>query len=208
MAWYEWFSNFYDVSLEGLYLPHRERAFERIKPFDRALLVPCGTGQDLVHLQAKVAPGGSIVGVDLSPAMVRRTVARVDREGWSNVETVVGDATQLPDAITDGPPFDLVVCSLGLTVVPDYMGVFEQGFSVLRPGGQMIIFDVWAEHRTFQTWQVELIARAKLDRKVWEALEAVAEDFQLTFLDGAKPSTFGGRLFVASGIRPDPALQD
>jgi demethylmenaquinone methyltransferase/2-methoxy-6-polyprenyl-1,4-benzoquinol methylase len=185
--------------LERLYAPHRAVAFELFAPCERALVVPCGTGQDLPYAHASLTSDGRLVGVDLSPGMVARAEERVAEAGWDNIEILEGDATQLGDVVRGRGPFDLVVCSLGLTVVPDYEAVFESAWQLLRPGGQMVIFDVWAEKRTLQTWQVEKIARADLDRKVWEPLERVATDFDLRFLEDAKPSKFGGRLFVAAG---------
>lgn len=195
MAWYSWFSHMYDASLERLYAPHRAVAFADLEPAERALVVPCGTGQDLPFL---VERADAILGVDLSPGMLQRAQARVDREGWTNVELAERDVLAV-----EGEVFDLVVWSLGLTVVPDHEAALAHTWSLLRPGGRMVIFDAWAERRSFQTWQVELLARAHLDRKVWEPLEARAEDFSLSFLDDASPGTFGGRLLVARGRKAD-----
>jgi ubiquinone/menaquinone biosynthesis C-methylase UbiE len=196
VAWYSIFANFYDGALERLYAPHRETAFASLPDFERALVVPCGTGQDLPHL---IDRGQWIVGVDLSRGMLARARERVAAKRWDGVTLLEGDATQLDGLLADHPAFDLALCSLGLTVVPDYEAVVHSAWSRLRPGATMAIFDVWAETRTFQTKQVELLARADLNRKVWEPLEAIADDFELRFIDEAKPSMFGGRLFIATG---------
>lgn len=199
MAWYSVFSKLYDATLEKLYAEYRSEAFSGLPPFDRALVVPCGTGQDFPYLRAASATG-RIVGVDLSPGMLEMARRRVRSAGWENVDLVQGDAREL--AMLAEPGFDLVVCSLGLTVVPDYEEVFDAAWSLLAPRGTFVIFDVWAERRTLQTYQVELIARADLSRRVWLPLEQRATQFELRFHD-ARRSVFGGRLFTARGTRPD-----
>ena len=201
MAWYSFFSRFYDRSLERLYLPHREDAFGPLDAFANAIVAPCGTGQDIPHL-LRASPRATVLGIDLAPGMIARARERAAANGWANVDLRLGDITQAHDIAQDCAPFDLGLCSLGLTVVPDHVAAFDSVWRLIGPGGRMVVFDVWAEKRTFQTRQVELIARADLNRKVWAPLEEVSDDFELRFIDDASPSTFGGRLFVATGRKP------
>ena len=49
---------------------------------------------------------------------------------------------------------------------------------------------------------VNLVARAEIQRRFWEPLEAVAEGFERRELPG-RPE-FGGQLFLAAGRRPTP----
>lgn len=193
MAWYSWFSHTYDGMLERLYSPHRAVAFRDFGHAERVLVVPCGTGQDLPFV-ADLAD--EVVGVDLSAGMVRRAEQRVARAQWSHVSLHHADIMDF-----DHADFDRVVWSLGLTVVPDFEAAFDRTWHLLRPGGRMLIFDVWAEQRTFQTWQVEKLAQADLNRRVWEPLEQRATNFSLSFINEAKPRSFGGKLFVASGSK-------
>ena len=80
----------------------------------------------------------------------------------------------------------------------DWETVLEEAWQSLVPGGQLVIFDVYAERRVPQSWWIEFIARADRSRRVWEPLEARASEFQLDFLPGS-PHLHGGRLLLAVG---------
>jgi ubiquinone/menaquinone biosynthesis C-methylase UbiE len=59
-----------------------------------ALDVGCGPGTDLDELAAGVSPAGSVIGLDIDPAMVDE--ARRFAEHRSNVEVRLGDAHAMP----------------------------------------------------------------------------------------------------------------
>lgn len=193
---YETFSLFYDPAIERIYAPFRERIADEacLQATDRVLDLACGTGQGLSALAQRV-PDGEVIGLDLSPGMLRRARARVERAGWSHVTLVEGTI----DAV-DGE-LDAVVVALGLSAMTGFEEVFEATWARLRPGGRYVIFDVHAERWVPQKTWVELLAGADLDRRVWEPLHAVAEDARLTWLDGSV-HVHGGRLLLASGIKP------
>lgn len=204
MGWYSWFSTFYDQSLERLYAPWRERMMAHVEGRPARILdVACGTGQNFPFLLSARAEGGELVGVDLDPGMLGQARRRVEKAGWEGVTLKEADVRHLSREVDQGAgAFDLVVCTLGLTVVPEWESVFEAAWDLVRPGGQAILLDVWVDRRTFQTWMVERMARADLDRQVWGPLEARAEGFVREVYDEAKPGTFGGQLFTAVGRKP------
>jgi len=199
---YDVFALFYDASIERVYRPSRERVAETLRPdVGPSVLIPaCGTGQDFAPLRTRLGGGSArLVGVDFSAGMLRRARKRVDREGWQNVTLVEADARTV-DAEKLGPPFDHVVCSLALSVVPDWQRVVEHTFDQLRPGGQFTIFDVHADRRVAQTLCTEWIARADLSRKPWEPLENLSTRFTLDWQPGS-PHLHGGRPFIATGFK-------
>lgn len=201
--WYNAFSYVYDALLERTYRGSRAQVVTRIHPDrgKRIVDLACGTGQNFPHLLGR-DPSARLIGFDASPGMLRRAVRRAERNGWPNVEVMQGDARSADlRKLVDFEP-DLVVCTLGLSAIPDWTRVFHRFFEVLAPGGQFVIFDVHAEKRVPQTWWVELVARADLARRVWQPLEEVTTDFVLEYLPGS-PHVHGGRLFVASGSKPD-----
>lgn len=102
------------------------------QPGERVLDVGCGRGAALLRLAERVAPGGTAVGVDLSPRMVdhaRETAAQAAVE----VEVRVGDAMD-PDVVG---PFDVVVSSAVLFFLPDPAGALRRWRSLLAPGGRI-----------------------------------------------------------------------
>ncbi len=211
MGWYEYFSHGYDLATERVYRSYRDKAVTRLDPGvgTTVLDLPCGTGQAFPQLLERLGDEARIIGIDGSAGMLARARRRVARCGWQEkVALIEADARTIERehlrTTTSGVgQVDYVVSFLGLCVLPDWESVFEKMFGFLRPGGQFLIMDVWAEKRVPQTLWVELVARADLRRKVWEPLEACSENFELQFLAGS-PHIHGGRVFAATGRRPLP----
>lgn len=90
-----------------------------------------GTGLDYPWLPA----GADYVGVDLTWAMLRKAALRPD---GGRVRLVQGDAMQLPFA---NAVFDQVIMHLILAVVPEPSRALSEAARVLKPGGQILIFD-------------------------------------------------------------------
>ena len=70
--------------------PLRRQAIDRLdlKEGDRVIDVACGTGVNFAQLVADVGLSGAVVGVDLSPQMLRRARERVASAGWQNVSLI------------------------------------------------------------------------------------------------------------------------
>ena len=199
MTWYDLFALIYDPTTEAVYRPHRARVARVLElPATPTVVdLACGTGQNFPELSKRVGLDGRIVGVDASAGMLARAAKRVRKGGYANVDLVHADAREFsPEG-----PVDAIVCTLGFSALPDWETVMARAWDQLAPGGQLVIFDVYAERRVPQTWWTELIARADLSRRVWEPLEARATGFELEFLPGS-PHLHGGRLFLAAGSKP------
>lgn len=125
-------------------------AFERLEPLLeeyglelsglRALDFGCGTG---LLTEAMAPQVQEVVALDLSPKMIEALDRKVEREGWTNVLTVVGtldgSRTQRP-AIFEAP-FDLIVCSSVCAFLPDYPAAATALCGLLVPGGVFVQFD-------------------------------------------------------------------
>ena len=203
--WYDFFSLFYDRSLERLYRRSRSEAIAELgaMPGCCVLDVACGTGQNFPFLLQDVADG-TIVGVDASTGMLRRAQKRIEENGWSNVHLVCGDIHHFTESrlfeIVKRRNVDYVICSLGMTVIPEWEAALRHCYSLLATGGRIALFDVYASKRTFHTRFGEIVARSDVSRQFWYPLEEWTSDFSLIQLEGS-PKTFGGNLFVASGTK-------
>jgi ubiquinone/menaquinone biosynthesis C-methylase UbiE len=101
----------------------------------RVVEIGCGTGAISRALASR--PGiGEVTGVDPSPAFVDR--ARGQAAGIANLSFQQGDGRDLP--LPDAS-FDLAVLHTVLSHAPDPQDVLAQAFRVLRPGGQLAVFD-------------------------------------------------------------------
>ncbi|MEW5926057.1 MAG: methyltransferase domain-containing protein [Gemmatimonadota bacterium] len=85
----------YRVAGTGRHRPHAVAALQ-LRPGDTVVDMGCGTGLNLHLLRAAVGPGGRVVGVDLTDAMLERARRRIERAGWDNVEVVEADLAGTP----------------------------------------------------------------------------------------------------------------
>ncbi|MBB3664049.1 ubiquinone/menaquinone biosynthesis C-methylase UbiE [Prauserella sediminis] len=110
------------------------------------LEVAIGTGRNLPFYPRD----SRLSGVELSPAMLARARARAGELG-RDVQLVEGDAQALPfrDAA-----FDTVVCTLGLSSIPDDRVAVAEMHRVLRPGGHVVLLGhVASPHRPLRGLQ-------------------------------------------------------
>jgi len=97
----------------------------------RILEVAIGTGRNLPFYPAEAA----LTGIDLSGRMLAAAGRRAKELGI-DVNLCLADAQALPfpDAC-----FDTVVCTLGLSSIPDDNAAVTQMYRVLRPGGRLLL---------------------------------------------------------------------
>ena len=121
------------------------RTVERLdlRPGERILDVPCGSGASVVVAAQQVLPGGAVVGIDFAEQMVAISREKADGAGLANVDLSVADMTTLDPSRLE--PFDVVVCSLGLFFADDMPGLLRSLVALLRPGGRIGVA-VFGEH--------------------------------------------------------------
>ena len=120
-----------------------------------ALDVACGPG-----LLAKAfAPYvREIVGVDLTPAMVKKAAAIAREATLSNECFEVADALRLPFAAN---ALDLVVTRLALHHMPDPSAAVREMARVLRLGGRLGVFDMTTSEITEESAYHNLVERLR-----------------------------------------------
>jgi SAM-dependent methyltransferase len=101
----------------------------------------CGTGASALPAARAVGPTGSVLGIDLTPALVDVARAHAARDGLTQARFVAADVTtfQQPPASVDA-----VVSVFGLFFAPDVAAVLARAWSWLRPGGRLVS-TVWGE---------------------------------------------------------------
>lgn len=126
---------------EELFLPAlfaawapRMVAAARLRPGMHAIDVACGTGVLAVEAAKAVSPDGSVVGLDLNPAMLSVARGKPAQVDWRQ-----GPAEALP--FPDGH-FDAAMSQFGLMFFADKPKALAEMWRVLRPGGRLAIA-VW-----------------------------------------------------------------
>lgn len=206
MKWYDIFSNFYDSSLEGLYFESRKKAVELLDLKSGQVLIDiaCGTGANFKHIKANNADL-EIYGTDFSEGMLRKGKSLIKKNDWNDITLFQADARELTTdyikkKFKKGIRFDRIICFLGLSVIPGWEKALDKMLDLLEENGRIVIVDVFAEKRTFNTWLVEKFAKAELNREIWQTLETKTTDFSCEYLP-IKERKVGGKLFVASGLK-------
>ena len=123
---------------------------------EKVVDVGSGAGLDAVVAAGAVGPRGAVVGVDMTPAMLKRATELATSLGFDHLEFREGLAEDLP--VADGWA-DLVISNGVLNLVPDKVGAYREVFRVLRPGGRIQIGDVCVER--------EVPEAAKRDIDLW-----------------------------------------
>jgi ubiquinone/menaquinone biosynthesis C-methylase UbiE len=109
----------------------------QVRPGERVLDVGCGPGRLAMVFAERVAPAGSVDGIDAAAEMINRASARARRRGMP-VAFQVALAQQLP--FVDAT-FDAVACTLALHHVADddQLNAVKEMYRVLKPGGRLLI---------------------------------------------------------------------
>lgn len=175
---------FYDAAIGQVTRTARQRSLAALPAeAGRVLLAGVGTGLDLPHLP----PQHRYVGLDLTHAMLRRTLPRAGHVDFAPVQ---GDAQRLPFA---DATFDHAVLHLILAVVPNPAHCFAEIARVVRPGGSVLVFD-----KFLRRGQPALMRRLfnPLMRRVATRLDVVFEDLLVAApslaLDHDLPALAGG----------------
>ena len=155
---------FYDAFLTAATRGPRKRSLAALAdgPPRDVLLLGVGTGLDLPHLPAH----HRYVGIDLTAAMLVR--ARPRASGLHFVP-LRGDVQRLP---FHNASFDSIVLHLILAVVPEPALCLAEAVRVLKPGGQLLVFDKFLR-RGEAGWKRLL---NPLTRHVASRLDVVFED--------------------------------
>jgi demethylmenaquinone methyltransferase/2-methoxy-6-polyprenyl-1,4-benzoquinol methylase len=195
--------------------PHRALRLRAIRalglrPGDRVIDIACGTGLNFPLLEEVIGPGGRIVGVDMTDAMLARARDRVTANGWRNISLVHAEAAEF-----DFPAeVDAILSTYALTQVPECAEVIARGAAALSGGGRWVVLDLKVPGNTPE-WVAQLgttIVRpfAAIDewimRRPWEVIRAAMQE---KLADVSWTELFFGTAFLGAGSRGlEPSAAD
>jgi demethylmenaquinone methyltransferase/2-methoxy-6-polyprenyl-1,4-benzoquinol methylase len=172
-----------------LYRPGRIAAIEalRLEPGDRVLVLGSGTGLDLPLIAAAVGSSGTIVAVDDSAAMLRRSGRRArgvlgrPRPGWPVVRLVLADLTRAASVLPPGmTSVDAVLAVNTLSLIPAWRAAWAAGVAAARPGARVAVADIGVpapQRPVLAAWSrwISAVGLGDLTAQPWTAVEDDAE---------------------------------
>jgi ubiquinone/menaquinone biosynthesis C-methylase UbiE len=132
----------YDLPISHFFGKYKKMAFNEssLKSGDRVLVFCCGTGLDFSYILKKIGSDGKIVGVDFSSEMLKIAEKRVKRKKWENVDLIEADITKLEGSFDE--KFDVGVCTLGMSIIPEYETAYNNLVFNTKKQGEIIIGDI------------------------------------------------------------------
>lgn len=132
-----------------------------IAPGDRVLDIGCGTGTQAIATWRRTQPGGSVVGVDISPNMLAVASGKARRAGF-DIAFQHADAAQLP---FDDDQFDVVTITTVMHMVPEgrRRQSLREASRVLRRGGRLLLIDYAGDPGHRSHWTAKHGAHGRFD---------------------------------------------
>ena len=183
---------------------YRKRAIGalNLRSGDTVVEIGCGTGLNFPLLQQAVGPTGTIIGVDLTDAMLAQARWRVAEHAWINVELVQTDATQFsfPDSV------DGILSTFALSLVPEPDQVIQHGTAALKPGKRWVVLDLkfpanWLRRLTPLILPIVkpfAVTEALIEHQPWEIIHRSMSD-QLMHV--RSNNLYWGFAFLTTGER-------